>query len=225
MLNSDGKAGIGVLVVLLILMGVGSGAWYVANDGWSGTPAGTLNKLKTMVSGEGRVQEQSVIPPVTSKPEASSSGTHAVPPGLPGSQVEASPYTGTPATPEGEQAATNPTPGAGGQPGTAPAAVLKSCIDKLKQDDIIGAEQFVSDEGMKYTVGGTTGVHEVLWKGLYRLHAYDGLDYDRAKTTGQTAWIPVYTDLGSSRMVVAYAVMANRGAGWKLDHLCDERKY
>ena len=162
--------------------------------------------------------------PLDSKQTPSSTEKRSVPPGLPNTSSTVESSTAA-STAEAEQPSQNAAPGASGEPGTAPAAVLKACIDKLKQDDVIGAEQFVSENGMKYTVGSTIGAHEVLWKGLYRLHAYDGVDYDRAKITGQTAWIPVYTDLGQNRMIATYAVMANRGDGWKLDHLCDERKY
>lgn len=223
MLNTHGRAGVVVLTMILIIAAVSSGVWYAVNKGWSGTPAGTWSGFRAMIASDSGRPAESSAAKIDSKPVLPSADKSALPPGLP--QTAESGQNPAVSEPAVSGSVQNPAPASTGQSGAAPASVLKACIERLKLDDVIGAEQYVSENGMRYTVGSTVGVHEVLWKGLYRLHAYDGVDYDRAKLSGQTAWVPVYTNLGQGRMITAYAVLANRGDGWKLDHLCDERKY
>jgi len=114
---------------------------------------------------------------------------------------------------------------AGAASDNSPSGTLKSCMAKLQNRDIIGAEQFVSDNGRKMTLNGMTGVHKLLFKNLIDLHAFDEIGYKDIAITGQTAWVPVYSNLDTkNRMVALYIILANRGVGWQVDDLYDPRR-
>jgi len=158
-------------------------------------------------------------------------GGTAVPPGpteaqpAPGPEVAQTPEEG--AQPESHDGALAPGTIALQAPEAAarPTGVLKSCIGRLSQDDLIGAEQYVTPNGLAFKRGDTTGAHIVLWKALYGMRAYDEVGYKELKVSGQTAWIPVYSHIGNNRLTAIYIVMANRGDGWKLDCVVDPKKY
>jgi len=185
--------------------------WWSLNEGWHGTIRGTWAKLlspSSTPSSPVAVYSPQYNPalPAKTKKEASTAST-------------ASPALSDDTLPKPERASGNLVIRDG-----SPITSLKACIDKLRQNDLIGAEQYVSENGMRFTYGNTQGIHEVLWKGLVKLHTYDEIGYDETSVAGQTAWVPLYTRLGNNRMTTML-IMANRGDGWKLDHLCDVRRY
>ena len=210
MLNHHGRATFWVVVFLAILALCAFGLWLTLNDGLKGTVAGTWEKLRAATIGT----REAVVPFVSLVPKKTVTEPPAAePPADPLSTEESTsmPDVGAPVD------STSKNTG-------SPVIILKACIQKLQHGDLIGTEQYVSENGMRFTQGRTIGIHEVLWKGLFKLHSYDEVGYDQARVTGQTAWIPLYTRLGETRMVTML-IMANRGDGWKLDHLIDARKY
>jgi hypothetical protein len=111
-----------------------------------------------------------------------------------------------------------------GEQSGSPTDILQACMDKLHERDIIGAEQYVSENGRRFVLGNTTGIHKVLLKYVMDAHMYDEIGYDKAEINGQTTWVPVYSRLGGGRkMVTVFIIMANRGDGWKLDDLYDPK--
>ena len=218
MYNNRGRAAVVVLVVVLVF-GVFAGfGWYLITDGGKTSVASAFDQLKMAMGMEGLPEAKPIPGPLMPSPEEPSPQPDKVitPP------ADLVPDIQTP-----DQAVTFPGMG-GAQPAeedNSPAAVLKACMEKLEQDDTIGAEQFVSEKGMHLTLGGTTGIHEILWKGMFKIHAYDEIGYDQGKIAGQTALFPIYTNLGRNRMIAVWIVMANRGDGWKLDHFSDPRRY
>lgn len=101
-------------------------------------------------------------------------------------------------------------------------------MDKLHQHDIVGAEQYISENGRQVTLYDTTGVHKILMKHVIDARAFDEIGYDQAKTTGQTTWVPIFSRLDPSnknnKIVSVYIVLANRGDGWKVDDLYDPKR-
>ena len=82
-----------------------------------------------------------------------------------------------------------------------------------------------SSDLIEFKIGNTTGAHVVLWKGLFVIQSYQSIGYDKAIISGQTALIPLYAKLGTNNQIVAYAIMAHRGDGWKLDEITDPTKF
>lgn len=224
--SSSGKASVVALWVILGLCVAGIAGWYFAvPEGTKATITDSIAAIRQRFGGDSSDIEQAA--PLRTEPPMASPQETVGKPEFPG-QTATSPATpSSPASPT--EGAVTPAPEAtpvsrsGSEDGT-PESVLKACAEKLKENDVIGAEEYVTENGMKFTVGTTVGIHEILWKGLYKLHAYDEIGYDEATVAGQTAWIPLYTRLGRTRMVTML-VMANRGDGWKLDHLCDAKKF
>ncbi len=215
------------------------GAWVYTNDtAWSRVSRVYNQTMKWAGIGQNvQPSQPSSSPetgPVTGVPPAPgvqpNAGT-AVPPGsteaqpVPGPEVAQTPTEG--AQPESHDGALAPGTVALQAPEAAarPTGVLKACIGRLSQDDLIGAEQYVSPNGLAFKRGDTTGAHIVLWKALYGMRAYDEVGYGDLKVSGQTAWVPVYSHIGNSKLIGIYVVMANRGDGWKLDCLVDPKKY
>lgn len=118
------------------------------------------------------------------------------------------------------------------QPGTAapavdssPAGVLKACMSKLQNRDIIGAEQYVSENGKEVVINGMKGVHKLLLKNLVDTKSFDEIGYNNIKINGQTCWVPLYTNLGANnKMVGLYIILANRGNGWLIDDLYNPQR-
>lgn len=106
----------------------------------------------------------------------------------------------------------------------SPGSVVKSCMSKLQNRDIIGAEQYVSDNGRKMSLSGMTGIHKILMKNMIDNHSFDEIGYNDAKIHGQTAWVPIYSKLDARNKIISlYILCANRGDGWKVDDLYDPR--
>ncbi len=242
------------IIFFVVVIGILVGTWVAVNHGFGGTVSGTIDKVATILSGtppeDTTDQNVTSLPdrPDTTEPTTPSQDQ----PGQPGQpeqpQIDMNPpFLGlpglgltTPQSAPSQPSTTNSSQDTDQQPsGTlsdagaaldqlklqSPSEVLKACVAKLKSNDLVGAERYVSPNGLTYTLGVTTGVHEVLWKGLYQVQAYQTIGYDAIKVSGQTALVPLYASLGDKRMVAAYVVMAHRGDGWKLDHITDPTRF
>ena len=207
MFNRHGKVNFWLLA-FLVLIALSIVSWYANKDFWIsawGNVSGIGTKIKYTVS------PPTELPPVSMpKPYRRPTPAAAQPPA-------AAPQPAPVAT----VIAPSPT-----KNNISPVDILRACIDKLKAGDIIGAEEFVSPSGLKFTSGATVGVHKVMRKGLVELHNFDEIGYKDAKVNGQTAWIPIYTNLGPrKKMISVYIIMANRGDGWKLDDIFDPKQF
>jgi hypothetical protein len=241
-------------IFFVVVIGILVGTWVAVNHGFSGTVSGTYDKVATILSGTPPedTTDLNVTPqperPGTTEPTTPSQDqpgqpgqpeqpkTDMNPPvfGLPGFGIpNPLPGASEPSTTEPSQGSEQQPSGTLDDAGAAldqlklqsPTEVLKACVAKLKSCDLVGAERYVSPNGLTYTLGATTGVHEILWKGLYQVQAYQTIGYDAMKVSGQTALVPLYASLGDKRMVAAYVVMAHRGDGWKLDHITDPTRF
>ncbi len=217
------------LVVVICL-----GAWVYTNDtAWNGVTRvyGQVMAWAGIGQSVQPTSPSSPVPgPVTGLPPTAGvppdAGAAALPPGPePAQAPPAAPEVG--AQPESHDGALAPGTIALQAPEAAarPTGVLKACIGRLSQDDLIGAEQYVTPNGLAFKRGDTAGAHIVLWKALYGMRAYDEVGYGDLKVSGQTAWVPVYSHIGNNKLIGIYVVMANRGDGWKLDCLVDPKKY
>lgn len=198
MLNRHGKASFWVIAFLvLIILSILS--WYVNKDFWIAAwdnVAGVGSKIKNTVSP--KMEYEAVTIPKPPKPAAEPAPAEPQPAPQPAPEAAA-------AAPAVDK--------------TSPVEILQSCVGKLKEGDLVGAEEFVSPTGIK------AGIHKSIRKGLVEQHAYDEIGFKDAKINGQTAWIPVYTNLGAGKkMVNVYIIMANRGDGWKLDDIFDPKQ-
>lgn len=240
MLNSNGRTLIWVLLVILIILVV-----YVIMFVPSAQPVKDFiaNSITQIYD-----NEPSATPHITTNTPSANMGTGAI------SQPDAdSAQTGgQPLSDSAAQTQISPSsPGSGmlGIPGittkpfvpdqsktdadkvipigkdNAPVSVLKACMVKIKNRDIIGAERFVSENGKLVSHNGMTGVHKLLLKNFVDQHVFDEIGYNDSKINGQTCWVPVYTLLdGKNRMTVLYIILANRGDGWFVDDLYNPLK-
>ncbi|MHB0997908.1 MAG: hypothetical protein ACYC27_01575 [Armatimonadota bacterium] len=132
------------------------------------------------------------------------------------------PFGGTSNTQAGPPAGTEKAPAVSDN---SPGSIVKACMSKLQSRDIIGAEQYVSENGKQFTMSGMTGIHKVLMKNMVDVRSFDEIGYKDAKIYGQTAWVPIYSKLDAkSKIVSLYILVANRGDGWKVDDLYDPRR-
>jgi|GEM_PF-6735537 len=248
------KAAAGWTIFFVVVIGILVGTWIAVNHGFGGTLSGTYDKVTSILSGtssENTTEQNETL--LAGKPGTTESATPGQEqPGQPGQPEQPKadinppvfglpgfglpnplPGTSQPSTKEPSQSADQQPSGTLDDAGAAldqlklqsPSDVLKACVAKLKNCDLVGAERYVSPNGLTYTLGTTTGVHEVLWKGLYQVQAYQTIGYDAMKVSGQTALVPLYASLGEKRMIAAYVVMAHRGDGWKLDHITDPTRF
>jgi hypothetical protein len=247
---SENKSGNGCLwwiiaAILFVALGI-TITWYVVNDGFKGSLSETIAKLSPSdetTAPTDNLQPNirpDVRPPTTGQttPDKNQQDLAGAVPqtgifGLPGLGLPTPLPAGNPSTPGADV----PT---AGQPSAdvantgasldqvklqSPEDVLKACVANLKRNDIVGSERYVSSNGLSFTLGTTVGVHEVLWKGLFQVQAYQSIGYDAIKMSGQTALVPLYANLGENKTIVAYVVMAHRGDGWKLDHITDPSRF
>lgn len=234
------------ILLFLVLLVVLGGYWYFVNDGFKGTLSGTIAKIRSSPDADMNLQPN--LRPLTetpgpgapeqAQPELNTPETRPPFLGLPELGLRNPLEFPKPSSPSAGETGQAPNTGAtesavpleGGNslnpPAlTSPAAVLKACVEMLKNNDLVGAERYVSAEGLGYSMGTTTGVNEVLWKGLYQVQSYQSVGYDQIKVSGQTALVPLYASLGNRKVTVAYIVMAHRGDGWKLDHITDPSRF
>lgn len=235
----------GWIITLVILACILAGLWLAVNGGFKGSLSGTIAKIRTYAQKTPAEDTDTQTPtpesPLTAdsqKPDekgADQTGTFPQIPflGTPGLGIP-SPIPGAdktalqPQTPSDGVAPDESVAGGISLSGSTlktPTDVLKACVDSLKRNDLVGCEKYVSPNGMTFAMGSTIGVHEILWKGIFNIQAYQGIGYNSAKISGQTALIPLYADLGETRTIVAYVVMAHRGDGWKLDHITDPSRF
>ncbi|MHB1457216.1 MAG: hypothetical protein ACYC0V_09910 [Armatimonadota bacterium] len=245
MLNNNGSAGFIVLIVIIVLIGAGV---YVVMEVPAAQPvkeyiatifpsiAGTEPIDETIPQMPGKQpafpplnEQQASTPPVGTQPGQTTEQQTGTPP-VSGSLVEPQPG-GFPIAGIlnpfgiGSAQSSDTTKAVQDKTNNSPVAILQACMTKLKSRDIIGAETFVSENGRKYTMNGMSGVHKLLLKNVIDTKAFDEIGYADIKVNGQTAWVPLYSNLDAKNKIVSlYIILANRGDGWRVDDLYDPRR-